>query len=109
MVALLHQRNAFDRLRTNEVKMAEKGSEKYSELSWTSTESPWPMRRLSEQPSIQNIGKNCEQLESFELIVTDEITDHTATYSNLHSTQSLGNKELKKSSRLYKLKDINAP
>lgn len=40
VVALLHQRNAFDRLRTNEVKMAEKGSEKYSELSWTSTESP---------------------------------------------------------------------
>ena len=38
----------------------------------------------------------CDQLEIFELIISDEIVDDIGAYSNLYANQSIGNKELKK-------------
>ena len=61
------------------------------------------------QPGVNVIVQSCDPLENFELIVTDEIVDHTVTYSNLYANQSIGNKEFKKTSRLCKWEDITAP
>ena len=99
------------RTRPNNAKKAKKGSNKYNELSWTSIAPPRPMRKHSSdgQPGVNVIVQSCDPLENFELIVTDEIVDHTVTYSNLYANQSIGNKEFKKTSRLCKWEDITAP
>ena len=68
-----------------------KHNDKYNELSWTSTEPPQPRRRHSfdGRPGINVIVQSCDPLEIFELIVTDEIVDHIATYSNLYANKSI--------------------
>ena len=60
------------------------------------------MRRhlFDRQPGVNDIVQSYDLLKIFKLIVTDEIVDHTVTYSNLYVNQSSGNKELKKTSRL---------
>lgn len=68
---------------------------KYTELSWMSTESSdYEETFFIVKPGVHNTVKSCEPLEIFESIVTDEIIDHVATNSNLYATQSLGNKDL---------------
>ena len=96
--------------RPNNAKKAKKGSDKYNELNWALTDPPQPMRRhlFDGQPGVNFIVQSCDSLEFFELIVTDEIVDHIATYSNLYASKSIGNKEFKKTSRLCKSEDITA-
>ena len=60
------------------------------------------MRRhlFDRQPGVNDIVQSCDLLKMFKLIVTDKIVDDIGTYSNLYANQSIGNKELKKTSRL---------
>ena len=97
--------------RPNNAKKARKGSDKYNELCWTSTEPPQPMRRhlFDGQPGVNDIVQSCDWLEIFEFIITDEIVDHIVTYSNLYANQSIGVKEFKKTSRLCNWENITAP
>ena len=76
--------------RPNNAKKAKKGSDKYNELYWASTEPPQPMRGhlFDGQPGVNFIVQSCDSLEFFELIVTDEIVDHIATYSNLYASKA---------------------
>ena len=99
------------RTRPNNTKKAKKGSDRYYELYWTSTEPPPPMWRhlFDGLPVLNNIVQSCDLLKIFEIIVTDEIVDHIVTYSNLYANQSISSNKFKKPSRLCKWKDISAP
>ena len=61
------------------------------------------------KPGVNDIVQSCNLLESFELIITDEIVNHIVTYLNLYANQSIGNKEFKKTFRLRNWEDITAP
>ena len=97
--------------RPNNAKKAKKVSDIYNKLCWTSTEPPQPMRRylFDGKPGVNDIVQSCNLLESFELIITDEIVNHIVTYLNLYANQSIGNKEFKKTFRLRNWEDITAP
>ena len=75
------------RTRPNNAKKGKKGSDKYNQLCWTSTEPPQPMRIHSSdwQSGVNDIVQSCDLLESFELILSDEIVDYIVTYSNLYA------------------------
>ena len=90
LLALLHQRNVLDqdqimlkKLRKVQINTMNYIGHRLSLLS------QWEDIYLFDgQPGVNFIVQSCDSLEFFELIVTDEIVDHIATYSNLYASKA---------------------